>query len=229
MMKRSAFSAAERDALLALNRDTGFGVLWPQMPGSRVRHPMDVAGVLRGQPETISGGDYDLSPPNDDRPFFFNTSRPLHVVDGRRRMVPLIFGSLMGAVLLASGPLVFDPLRTIEATRPLGERVLVGQCPGRDRLFRRDRRVVHGSRTWAAAAIHHLSWPSDIRPLRGVVFPARVDRGGQPHRDAPTRMGARRISTLVDGAGADDLWCARAARVRGMRGRSWGAWRSRPP
>ena len=128
IMKRGAFSAADREALVAMNRATGFGVLWPEMPGVTVRHPMDVAAVLGGRPETISGGDYDLSPPTDDRPFFFNTSRPFRFVDATGAIIPLIFGSLIGAVLLASGPLVFDSLRSIEASRPVGERVSVGNA-----------------------------------------------------------------------------------------------------
>jgi len=128
MMKRSAFTSAERDVLVKLSRDTGFGVLWPQISGVTVHHQMDVAGVLSGQASVIVGGQYDLSPPTDDRPFFFNTSRLFRVPDGKLGQVTVIFGSLLGAILVASAILVFDPLRTTEALRPLRDRVKVADA-----------------------------------------------------------------------------------------------------
>ena len=60
MMKRSAFTPSERDALVALGQRSGFGVLWPQVAGVTVQQQMDVAGVLSGRPELISGGKYRL-------------------------------------------------------------------------------------------------------------------------------------------------------------------------
>ena len=114
---------------MKLSRDTGFGVLWPEISACHRASPRWTwlacsAVSLRRSP----AGDYDLSPPSDDRPFFFNTTRLFRVVDGKLGQVALIFGSLMGAILLASGILVIDPLRSTEALRPLGDRVKVADA-----------------------------------------------------------------------------------------------------
>ncbi len=123
MMKRSPITAAERDTLRTLAADKGFGVLWPEIEGSSVHHRMDVAGVVRGDPAAISGAGLDLSPPSDDRPFFFYIGRT-----NNGAKVPVLFGSILVVILLAGRLLVFAPLGEVEALRPAAERITLANA-----------------------------------------------------------------------------------------------------
>ncbi|MFN2376849.1 MAG: hypothetical protein ABR538_09950 [Candidatus Binatia bacterium] len=123
MMKRSPITGADRTALATLVAERGFGLLWPQMEGVTVHHRMDVAAVVRGDPAAIFDGGLDLSPPTDDRPFFFYLGGS---VGGAR--VPLLFGSILVAILLAGRLLVFAPLGEVEAGLPEGDRVTLANA-----------------------------------------------------------------------------------------------------
>lgn len=123
MMKRSPISATDRDALARLVADRGFGVLWPEIEGVSVRHKMDVAAVVRGDRAALSAEGYDISPPDDDRPFFFYIGRTTY---GAK--VPLLFGSILVMILMASWVLVFRPLAQLERSRPASDRFTFGDA-----------------------------------------------------------------------------------------------------
>jgi spermidine synthase len=75
LLKRSPFTDQERTALQQLARERGYGLLWPREPGADV--PFDAGALLRAEPSAINDPNFDLSPPTDDRPFFFNIDWPL--------------------------------------------------------------------------------------------------------------------------------------------------------
>ena len=118
MMKRTPITTAERGILAKLADEKGFGVLWPRIEGLTVQHRIDVSAVLRGDDATIHAEGFDISPPSDDRPFFFYISRTAF---GAK--VPLLFGSILVVILLAGIALVFKPLSELERSRPAGDRV----------------------------------------------------------------------------------------------------------
>ena len=121
ILKRSAFTQTDRDALASMGQRTGFALLWPEIPGVTVHQPMDVVGVLTNRPAVLAGGRYDLSPPSDDRPFFFNMVRLPHL-DAEGARTPLVFGTLMGLILLVGWLLVVAPLAEVEAQHAAQER-----------------------------------------------------------------------------------------------------------
>lgn len=123
MMKRSPITDAERDVLRTLSVEKGFGVLWPEIPGTSVRHKMDVAAVVRGEEAAISGGGFDLSPPTDDRPFFFYIGR-----SNNGAKVPILFGAILIIALVAGRMLVFAPLGEVEASRPAKDRITLANA-----------------------------------------------------------------------------------------------------
>jgi hypothetical protein len=105
IMKRSPFTAAERDRLLALAADKGFGVLWPWVEGVTERHRFDVTAVVRGEPAALHAEGFDITPPTDDRPFFFYIGRTTY---GAK--VPVLFGSILVMILCLGYALVYRPL-----------------------------------------------------------------------------------------------------------------------
>lgn len=76
LLKRSPFTETERTALGRICQERGYGLLWPRPEGGDTP-PFDMSAVLRLEPSVINDGDYDLSPPTDDRPFFFNIDWPV--------------------------------------------------------------------------------------------------------------------------------------------------------
>ena len=77
LLKRSAFTESERAALQQLCRERGYALLWPQADGVETAAPFDIAGLLGLDPQALAHSRYNLSPPTDDRPFFFNIDRPV--------------------------------------------------------------------------------------------------------------------------------------------------------
>ena len=76
VLKRSAITDPERAALERLGKERGYRVLWPHAQDAAAA-PFDVAGLLRLDPQALADTRFDLSPPTDDRPFFFNIDRPI--------------------------------------------------------------------------------------------------------------------------------------------------------
>ncbi len=75
VMKRTPFTPQEIRALRNWSDESGFRTLWPD-PEPEPDDRLEVDTVLRGDPASWSRSHLDLSPPDDDRPFFFNTRRP---------------------------------------------------------------------------------------------------------------------------------------------------------
>lgn len=77
LLKRSVYTEAEKAALQQLCRERGFQLLWPQTDDAAKENAFDIAGLLRMDSQALASSRYDLSPPTDDRPFFFNIDRPI--------------------------------------------------------------------------------------------------------------------------------------------------------
>lgn len=105
IMKRSPLSAAERGALARLVTEKSFGLLWPWVDGVTEKQRFDVGAVLRGEPAALHAEHFDMTPPTDDRPFFFYTGRSSH--GGK---VPLLFGSILLAIAYVGYLVVYKPL-----------------------------------------------------------------------------------------------------------------------
>lgn len=77
--KRSPLTVLERTALQRLARERGYRLFWPQSAeaSDAAAVPFDIAGLLRLEPPALADRRFDLSPPTDDRPFFFNIDRPI--------------------------------------------------------------------------------------------------------------------------------------------------------
>ncbi|MBA4187110.1 MAG: hypothetical protein C0467_03745 [Planctomycetaceae bacterium] len=122
IMKRSPFTIQEQTALVELCKARGYRLLWPQ-PSSETELPFNLAGMLRLEPQAVSGGRYDLSPPTDDRPFFFNYDWPVSSVIeairtgdhslASRASIILVAALLVG--LFACSKFIVLPLRTMRS------------------------------------------------------------------------------------------------------------------
>ncbi len=77
LLKKSPFTIAEVEAAESLAAGLGFTVLY----SPRTRPPSDLARILEAaDPEAVwSAFERDLSPPRDNRPFFFHTVRLRHL------------------------------------------------------------------------------------------------------------------------------------------------------
>ncbi len=117
MMKRTPLSSGDLEAIGALATDKGFGVLWPRIEGTTVDHRIDVAAVLGGEAAALRPEGQDITPPTDDRPFFFYLGP-----SGNGSRVPRLFGAILAMILVAGVALVFYPLREVERTLPASER-----------------------------------------------------------------------------------------------------------
>ena len=84
--------------------------------------------MLAGAPETLVGGSYDLSPPGDDRPFFFNTTRLFRALNAGGASIPIIFGMLVVVILLVGDIFMLEPLRRIERMNAGSEKFSVGDA-----------------------------------------------------------------------------------------------------
>ncbi len=120
LLKRSAFTEPEKAALQQLCRERGYQSLWPQADEVERRSDFDIAGLLRLDPQALTQSRYDLSPPTDDRPFFFNIDRPVQSWLDAMRSGDFSRGSrstlLLGSILLLMCYACFystiKPLRT---------------------------------------------------------------------------------------------------------------------
>jgi Spermine/spermidine synthase domain len=118
LLKRSPFTDPERAALRDLCRERGYRLLWPPADGTG-EAPFDVAGVVRLDPAAVADPRFDLTPPTDDRPFFFNIDRPVGswaeaVRTGdyaRGSRASLVLGSALVVMCLACLWFVVRPLR----------------------------------------------------------------------------------------------------------------------
>jgi spermidine synthase len=136
MMKRTPFTDAELQTLRTVAAREGFLVLWPSDAPVSAESPMDAGAILR------DGGGvtdrFDLRPPTDDRPFFFNLAPPvaswiaaLREGDSSIGSRPtVIFTSIFLIIALVARAFVFRPLSEVEATLPADQRVdLRGALP----------------------------------------------------------------------------------------------------
>lgn len=123
VMKRSALTQADHDVLRKLAVEKGVGVLWPEIEGLTERHSMDVSGVLRDEPDVMASGDFDLTAPDDDRPFFFYMGW-----SDKGAWVPVLFGSILVIIAVAGRILVFLPLAQVESGFPAQDRVTLASA-----------------------------------------------------------------------------------------------------
>ena len=120
LLKRSVYTEAEQSGLQQLCRERGFQLLWPQADREKKVVAFDLAGLLRLDSQALTHSRYDLSPPTDDRPFFFNIDRPVQSWLDAVRSGDFSRGSrstlLLGATLLlmcyACFYFTIKPLRT---------------------------------------------------------------------------------------------------------------------
>ncbi len=121
VMKRSPITDAEKQRLVALAGDKSFGILWPWIEGVTVKQKMDVPAVLRGDPVALHAEGFDITPPSDDRPFFFYIGRSTY---GAK--VPVLFGSILLMILIMGYVLVYRPLVEVEREGISGLTALAG-------------------------------------------------------------------------------------------------------
>ncbi len=130
MMKRSPFTEAELASLNAQAERMGFVVLWPA-PGAVMgvgEDAVDLATLFRDGPP---GGELDLSPPSDDRPFFFNLRSPfaswvtaaVNLDPSRGSRSSMLFGAMAAIIVLVSWVFVFKPMAVAEADLPAASRI----------------------------------------------------------------------------------------------------------
>jgi SAM-dependent methyltransferase len=120
LMKRSPFTPQERDGLGRLCRERGYRLLWPRLDGVDGEAAFDLGALLRLDARALDDPHFDLSPPTDDRPFFFNVDRPLASwVDavqsgdlGRGSRATLVLGVTLLGMSFACYRLVVRPLRS---------------------------------------------------------------------------------------------------------------------
>jgi spermidine synthase len=125
VVKRTPFTATELQRLHDFTSEMGFFALWPRDPG--LTDPVDLGAVLRGRERSSA---FDLSPPTDDRPFFFNIDRPLASwLDALRSgdlkrgsRSTLITVTLLALLMLMSRLIILAPLARFEAHKPKPER-----------------------------------------------------------------------------------------------------------
>lgn len=133
LLKRSPFTPAEVEQARRVARDMGFQVLYdPLVPNGN-----DFERVIRGPDAEAFIATYplDISPPGDDRPFFFNMLRPTDFLgaaggqnDANLRAVSLLVGLLLTMSLLAA-VFVFAPLVFVRARRALPEKISQDAAP----------------------------------------------------------------------------------------------------
>jgi Spermine/spermidine synthase domain len=75
LMKRSPFTQAEIDTLAAFSRRMDFKLLWPAVGDLAVHDALDPKKTIDREPGELAASQFDLAPPTDERPFFFNTRK----------------------------------------------------------------------------------------------------------------------------------------------------------
>jgi len=132
ILKRAPLDAADRDGLKQLCRERGYKLLWPAQTGSEPA-PFDVVGLMQPGGTARATGRFDLTPPTDDRPFFFNIDRPLASwIDAaatgewtRGSRATLVLGSALLVMCYACLRFVIRPLRATGATGAVAWRGLL--------------------------------------------------------------------------------------------------------
>jgi hypothetical protein len=77
LAKRSPWTTAELQAVAELCQRTHFVLRWPMIAGVTRPCELDFAALLKGETTLAGMEEYDLRPPTDDRPFFFNYHLPI--------------------------------------------------------------------------------------------------------------------------------------------------------
>jgi hypothetical protein len=133
ILKPTPFTPRELATVRGVADRMGFDVLWP----ADVPNPQfDAGAILSAGYTAVPDVGLDLSPPTDDRPFFFNTRRPvtswvLAIQQGNPTIgsgATLIFVVLMTCLLVAARAFVWKPLAEVEAARPAHDRVQVSNA-----------------------------------------------------------------------------------------------------
>ena len=130
IVKKTPFTAAQRTALVDLCKRMKYTLLWPDVEGVTKHEFLDILGVIKREPRLLDDPEFDLTVPTDDRPFFFNTRRPIRSWIGAIQSGDLSRGSQSAATLggmllvmtLASLVVVVRPLRLYHSTLPEKER-----------------------------------------------------------------------------------------------------------
>lgn len=120
LLKQSALTENDKTTLQQLCRERGYALLWPQLDAGEKITSFDIAGLLRLDPQSLASSRYDLSPPTDDRPFFFNIDRPVRswldaIRSGdfsRGSRSTLLLGSILLLMCYACFYFTIKPLRT---------------------------------------------------------------------------------------------------------------------
>ncbi len=142
LVKPSAFTAAEDAALRAHCARYGFDLLWsPLQRTERIAcmdrtypNPLQEFMDAADPAAHLAASSFDLTPPTDDRPFFFEMSRFSQILDARhylnaRGLTPHgILVLLLAEVALLGLVFVIWPLRRLAAAQPFagGGRVRLG-------------------------------------------------------------------------------------------------------
>jgi hypothetical protein len=122
VLKRSPFTDAERAELGRLCQERGYSQVWPR-PAAGAEAPFDAPALFRLDPAALGDGPFDLTPPTDDRPFFFNIDWPVRSwVEAVRTGDPsrgsratLVLGAALAAMCAACLWFVVRPLRAAGA------------------------------------------------------------------------------------------------------------------
>jgi hypothetical protein len=127
LAKGSPWTPAELAAVTQLCQQTNFILRWPMITGVTQPCELDFAALLEGQTSLPGMEEYDLRPPTDDRPFFFNYHLPIkswvkaiETGDPMRgsRLTVIMLGLLL-FMLVAGYSVVIRPLRSLPP-RPAG-------------------------------------------------------------------------------------------------------------
>ena len=160
----------------------------------------------RDLPAFYDDYEIDISPPTDDRPFFFQMLRLRDVlssklfdagdVNWKNLKAILILAALLAiVVVLTVGCIVVPLLRTRDRSPLKNGTPLSG-------FFRRDRARFHLHRDGTDAAADGVSRAPDVRPVRRAVHAALGERPRQPDRAAAARA-------IFDSSPGPIVWRAR--------------------
>ena len=77
LLFRKPLTKQQMDLAVGIAERQGFAILWPAVPG--VTDLWELTRALANGPQSMTARGYDVSPPTDDRPFFFQT---LNILSG---------------------------------------------------------------------------------------------------------------------------------------------------
>ncbi len=132
LLFRAPVTSQQLERAGALTASRGFSMLWPVAKGERGR--TELTRALLDGPAAMTERGYDVSPPTDDRPFFFQT---LNILSGSSRLADIGTEREQSVTLLRRLVMILAGLALVLVLLPVGARGSLPRGPrlGRNTLF----------------------------------------------------------------------------------------------